>query len=147
MLLDAGLGWLENGIPKIHSNIIKAGFQPENVKLILLSHLHKDHIDGLVNREKDNWALNFPDAEVYIQKREYDFALLKDGNSSFDLDVLKFIVENAYIVWMDSDQGNIIPEISFEVTGGHTPFIRFSGLRKTEKQLSTVQIIFLKWVI
>lgn len=122
VLLDAGLGWLENGIPKIHSNIIKAGFQPENVKLILLSHLHKDHIDGLVNREKDNWELNFPDAEVYMQKREYDFALSKDGNSSFDLDVLKFIVENAHIVWMNSDEGNISPEISFEVTGGHTPF-------------------------
>lgn len=122
VLLDAGLGWLENEIPKIHSNIIKAGFQPENVNLILLSHLHKDHIDGLVNKEKDNWALNFPNAEVYIQKREYNFALSKDENSSFDLDVLKFIVDNALIVWMDSDKGTINPEVSFEVTGGHTPY-------------------------
>ncbi len=28
VLLDAGLGWLENEIPKIHNNIIGAGFQP-----------------------------------------------------------------------------------------------------------------------
>lgn len=133
VLLDGGLGFLENGIPKIHSNINKAGFQSENVSLILLSHLHKDHISGLVNREKDNWALNFPTAKVYIQKREYDFALSKDESFSFDLDVLKFIVENAHIVWMDSDEGNITPEISFEVTGGHTPYHQIFWIKENGK--------------
>ncbi|KFC21296.1 MBL fold metallo-hydrolase [Epilithonimonas lactis] len=122
VMLDAGLGWLENGVPKIHLNIEKAGLKPENVKRVLLSHLHKDHIDGLVNKDGEHWSLNFPEAEVYLQKRELEFARSKDGNPSFDLKVLNFIIDNAKIVWMDLDKGNLTPEISYEVTGGHTPF-------------------------
>ena len=133
ILLDAGLGWVENGIPKIHNNMIKAGFQPKDVKLAMLSHLHKDHIDGLLNREKNDWTLNFPNAEVYLQKSEYDFALSKEGSPSFDLDVLKFIVENANIVWMDSDKGSITSEIDFEVTGGHTPYHQVFWIREDGK--------------
>ncbi|MGJ1243604.1 MBL fold metallo-hydrolase [Sphingobacterium siyangense] len=131
VLLDAGLGWMGNGIPKIHSNMIKAGFQPKDVKLVMLSHLHKDHIDGLVNREKNDWTLNFPNAEVYLQKREYDFALSKEGSPSFDLDVLKFIVENANIVWMDSDKGSITSEIDFEVTAYSEPYYTTIPLQST----------------
>ncbi|MCE7039089.1 MBL fold metallo-hydrolase [Dyadobacter sp. CY312] len=122
VLLDAGLGWLDEGVPRIIRNIKKADFQPENVDKVLLSHLHKDHINGLVSQQDQDWALNFPNAKIYMQKREYDFAVSKAGNHSYDQEVLSFITEHAAMVWMDADSGNITPEISFEVSGGHTPY-------------------------
>ncbi|RXM39118.1 MBL fold metallo-hydrolase [Chryseobacterium sp. CH21] len=130
ILLDAGLGLVENGIPTIWENIYATGLQPKDVSKILLSHLHKDHIDGLVNTSEEGWKLNFPEAEVYLQKREYDFALSKSENPSFDLEVLDFIIKNAKIVWMNEDKGNLSSEISFEVTGGHTPYHQVFFIRE-----------------
>ena len=122
ILLDAGLGWLENNQPKIHLNLLEFGITPNQISKILLSHLHKDHISGLVNIFADEWVLNFPDAEIYIQKREYEFALTKKGSSSFDFEILDFIIKNAKIIWMTEDSGTVTSNISFEVTGGHSPF-------------------------
>ena len=40
----------------------KLGFQPENVKHILLTHMHFDHCSGLAD---------FPQAKVHVHRREY----------------------------------------------------------------------------
>jgi glyoxylase-like metal-dependent hydrolase (beta-lactamase superfamily II) len=122
ILLDAGNGFKENGKPKILSNIEAVGINPEKINKILLSHLHKDHIDGLVNRTMEGWVLNFPNSEIYLQKREYDFAMTNAGNPSYDLAILQFIIKNAKIMWMEEDNGYISNEIRFQVSGGHSPF-------------------------
>ena len=77
ILLDAGIGWKESNMQKIFQKFIEAGIKPEQINKILLSHLHKDHISGLVNRTSEGMELNFPDAEIYLQEREYNFALYK----------------------------------------------------------------------
>lgn len=118
ILLDAGLGWL----PKIIANLSEHGLKPSQIHKILLSDLHKDHISGLANTSTEDWTLNFPDSEIYIQKREYDDAVSKNGSLSFDFEILDFIIKNAKIIWMKEDSGSISKEISFQVTGGHSPF-------------------------
>lgn len=132
VLLDAGLGNHKHGAPTIHGNIIKCGFTPASITLILLSHLHKDHIGGIVNTQENNWSLNFPDAKIYMQKREYQFAVSNSNNPSFDFKILDFITNHANIIWMDEDHGLICPEISYEVTGGHTPYHQVFMLRENE---------------
>jgi glyoxylase-like metal-dependent hydrolase (beta-lactamase superfamily II) len=132
ILLDAGLGFIENGFPTIHNNIIKSGLHPSNVNAILLSHLHKDHIGGLVYKIENGCSLNFPGAKIYVQKREYEFAISQRHNPSFDIEILKFIIENSDIIWLDEDKGFISSEISFEVTGGHTPYHQVFLLRDNE---------------
>ena len=130
ILLDAGLGCVEEGIPKIHSNILKTLHKPEMLSIILLSHLHKDHISGLVNKENNNWKLNFPNAKIYIQKREFDFAMSNQNNPSYDLEILDYISDNAQIVWLKEDYGMINSEVSYEVSGGHTPFHQVFYIRE-----------------
>ncbi|WP_292009085.1 MBL fold metallo-hydrolase [Chryseobacterium sp.] len=122
LLLDTGLGWLQEGEPVIFKNLEKENISPLQITKVLLSHLHKDHINGLVRPKENSYELNFPNAEIYIQKREYDYVLSKAGSSSFDFEILEFIIQNAHIIWMNEDQGQLTPEISFEVTGGHSPF-------------------------
>jgi glyoxylase-like metal-dependent hydrolase (beta-lactamase superfamily II) len=49
ILFDAGLGFKNNQDELIlHQNIRNAGFDPEDVTLVLMSHLHYDHTGGLV---------------------------------------------------------------------------------------------------
>ncbi|MCX8531868.1 MBL fold metallo-hydrolase [Chryseobacterium luquanense] len=133
ILLDAGLGWLENHQPKIFANLSEHELQPSQIDKILLSHLHKDHISGLVNTSANDWTLNFPDAEIYIQQREYEFALSKKDSLSFDFEILDFIIKNAEIIWMHEDSGNISDEILFQVTGGHSPFHQVFWIKNEEE--------------
>lgn len=122
LLLDAGVGWKEQGKVKLISNLNAAGVQPAMINKVLLSHLHKDHINGLVISEPEGLRLALPQSKVYIQRREYDYALMKSDSPSYDFGKLNFLVNNADIIWMHEDEGYITQEISYLVTGGHTPF-------------------------
>ncbi|WP_426278249.1 MBL fold metallo-hydrolase [Chryseobacterium sp. S-02] len=131
ILLDAGIGWKnENGETVISEILKKENINPNQVTKVLLSHLHKDHIETVITRTEHGFKPTFPDAEIYIQKRELDFAMKNKGNHSFDFDTLEKLIELDNIVWMDEDKGNITEEISFEVVGGHTPFMQVFWIKE-----------------
>jgi len=50
------------------------GVKPENVKLILLTHMHGDHIGGLLQGD----TRRFPNAKVLASTPEYDFEALRE---------------------------------------------------------------------
>lgn len=124
ILLDVGLGWLENNQPKIIENLAKVNLLPKDVSKILVSHLHKDHINGLVNTNSEELELIFPKAKLFIQKREYEFALSQSESHSFDFNILDYIVKNANINWLNDDEGEISNKILYKVTPGHTPYLQ-----------------------
>jgi len=131
ILLDAGIGWKNaEGKTVISELMQKENIHPGQITKLLLSHLHKDHIDGSIQNSENGFAPAFPNAEIYIQKRELAFAMENKGNPSFDFDTLEKLVSLPNIVWMDEDQGNIANGITFEVVGGHTPFMQVFWIRE-----------------
>lgn len=134
ILLDAGIGWKnENGKTVISELLEKENIHPNQVTKVLLSHLHKDHIENTITRAENGFEATFPNAEIYIQKRELGFAMKNQGNYSFDFDTLEKLIELDNIVWMDDDKGNITDEISFEVVGGHTPFMQVFWIKENNE--------------
>ncbi|GEN70692.1 MULTISPECIES: MBL fold metallo-hydrolase [Chryseobacterium] len=131
ILLDAGIGWKNaEGKTVISELLEKEDIKPEQITKLLLSHLHKDHIDGSIIRNGNDFQPAFPNAEIYIQKRELAFAMENKGNPSFDFDTLEKLISLPNIVWMSEDQGEIASGISFEVVGGHTPFMQVFWIRE-----------------
>jgi len=134
ILLDAGIGWKNaEGKTVISELMQKENIHPGQITKLLLSHLHKDHIDGSIQNSENGFVSAFPNAEIYIQKRELAFAMENKGNPSFDFDTLEKLVSLPNIVWMDEDQGNIANGITFEVVGGHTPFMQVFWIRENGK--------------
>ena len=124
ILLDTGVGWKNNEGELIINEVLdKENIQNTQITKVLLSHLHKDHISGTLVRTDSSFESNFPNAKIYIQKRELDFAFESRGNPSFDFEILEALIQQPNIVWMDDDQGKIDNEIYYEVVGGHTPFL------------------------
>lgn len=125
ILLDTGVGWKNNEGELIINEVLeKENVQNTQITKVLLSHLHKDHINGTLVRTDSGFESNFPNAKIYIQKRELDFAFESRGNPSFDFEILEALIQQPNIVWMDDDQGKINNEIYYEVVGGHTPFLQ-----------------------
>ncbi|VVM93315.1 MBL fold metallo-hydrolase [Pseudomonas fluorescens] len=73
ILVDSGAGQCIGATSgQLLANMRAAGYQPEQVDTILLTHLHLDHVCGLVDAQKQ--AL-FTNATVYAAKAEADYWL------------------------------------------------------------------------
>lgn len=124
ILLDTGLAFPDPGFPVLVKQLQEYGIDPGTVTKVLVSHLHKDHAGGLGYFKDGAFIQNFPAAEIYIQKREYEYALQQTGSFSYHEALLRELMHLPNIVWLSGDEGNLNAEIRFRVTGGHTPFMQ-----------------------
>jgi glyoxylase-like metal-dependent hydrolase (beta-lactamase superfamily II) len=49
--------------------LAKEGITSEQITKVFLTHFHKDHIDGLGIIKEGKYQINFPNAQVFGQKR------------------------------------------------------------------------------
>ena len=71
VLIDSGTGGhpiYGEGNGRLFESMAAAGLDPKAVKTILISHLHGDHIYGLMNNESN--AQVFPDADIVVPAAE-----------------------------------------------------------------------------
>ncbi len=74
VLVDAGAGtwWGAGALGRLVGSLRSAGYTPEEVDIVLLTHLHSDHVGGLTTQDGKRV---FPNAEVYVAKAESSFWL------------------------------------------------------------------------
>jgi glyoxylase-like metal-dependent hydrolase (beta-lactamase superfamily II) len=89
ILVDAGSGtWFGGGaLGRMVGSLRSAGYTPEEVDLVLVTHLHSDHIGGLTSQ--DGMRV-FPNAEVYVAKEDSDFWLSPEIADKAPTDALPF---------------------------------------------------------
>ncbi len=72
ILIDTGAGLLYGSCcDHLMANLRAAGYQPEQVDELLLTHLHKDHVGGVILDGK----MAFPNAVLRVSKKEADYWL------------------------------------------------------------------------
>lgn len=84
ILVDAGTSDLYGpSLGHLPASFAKAGYKPEDVDAILITHIHTDHTGGLMDGDRRV----FPNATVYVSQKEYDFWLTPDNytNASKEL--------------------------------------------------------------
>src|SRR6266481_1361814 len=74
ILVDAGAGtwWGGAALGRLAGNLRSAGYTPEEVDLVLITHLRSDHVGGLTTQDGKRV---FPNADVDVAKAESDFWL------------------------------------------------------------------------
>jgi len=74
ILVDAGAGtwWGGGALGRLAGSLRSAGYTPEEIDIVLVTHLHSDHVGGLTTQDGNRV---FPNAEVYVAKAESDFWL------------------------------------------------------------------------
>lgn len=118
VLIDAGItveGGLAMGGPQrekpqtMEEGLAKLGLKPEDIEIIIITHMHKDHME---------LAHKFTNAKFIIQKKEFEFALNPhpiEEPSYFE----KSFYDGLDIETVDGDQ-QIMDGISVMLTPGHS---------------------------
>jgi len=131
LLLDTGLGFEQNGVLQLHSNLMNVGINPSEVSKVLLSHLHKDHAGGVAQRKEGISKLSFPNATYYVQQKELEFAFEK-GIPSYIPEELTCLKNNKQVQLLHGD-GVIDNYIQHKITGAHSPFHQVFWIRDEDE--------------
>ena len=123
ILLDAGLGApFSQLLPKLKEK----GVTPEELKLIYITHLHPDHIGGML---KDGKVV-FPKAEVYVNRVEAEAWLaMESDRSKLAKSVLEAYKAHIHLFEAgDTLEGGVKSIAAYGHTPGHTVFQKDSIL-------------------
>jgi len=126
-LMDTGFA--DNGSAstgKLIANMAAAGYKPEDINHVVISHFHGDHINGI--RYK-NGSLVYPNAKIHVPSAEYAFWMDKERMEKAPAG-LKAAFANAQRIFGDLPADRLVkfesgsqvaPGITSVAAFGHTP--------------------------
>jgi len=127
VLVDTGAAKLFGPtLGNLLANIAASGYKPEQVDAVLITHMHPDHVGGLMNEGK----LAFPNATVHADQHDADFWLAQANLDKAPADAKGFFQGamaslNPYVSGgkMKPFNGNttLFPGIRAVAAPGHTP--------------------------
>jgi len=125
ILVDAGSGTnMQPTLGKLPENLRAIGVPPESIETILLTHLHSDHANGLIDAEG---KANFPNAELILHEQESRFWLERDANDGDSERVRRTLVISKQVTApyrgriRSVPNGEVLPGITAVLQPGHTP--------------------------
>ncbi|GAB3832638.1 MBL fold metallo-hydrolase [Kribbella italica] len=109
-------------------NLAAAGVQPEDVDLVVNTHLHIDHVGWNTRLDGRTWVPTFPNATYLMTQRDFDFwnpanghqPLLGRGNQNVFEDSVAPVHE-AGLTHLWDDTYRIDENLALELAPGHTP--------------------------
>ncbi len=129
VLIETGLGnkmserLVKNyGQPaELLNNLGAAGISPEDIDIVINTHLHFDHCGWNTVRQGDKLVATFPNAQYYAQEGEWQHARQQHERDAVTYlsDNYDPLVANGQMHLLKGDQ-QIVPGISVQVFPGHT---------------------------
>ncbi|HYW36804.1 MAG TPA: MBL fold metallo-hydrolase [Terriglobales bacterium] len=129
ILIETGIG---NKLPdrlvqiykqpaKLLDNLHAAGVTPEEIDLVINTHLHFDHCGWNTVRRGDQVVATFPNARYYVQEQEWEH-----GRLQLERDAISYmspnydpLLETGQMVLLNGDL-ELLPGIAVKVFPGHT---------------------------
>ena len=132
VLIDCGNGIAQfepskGAVGRMIGNLAAAGVQPKDIDIVLMSHLHPDHTNGI--RAADG-SMAFPNAEIMVPGKDWDFWMSTENAAKADSNpMMKNYFTNVQKVYAgieskvtkyDWDK-EVAPGITAIGAPGHTP--------------------------
>ncbi|HEV8002504.1 MAG TPA: MBL fold metallo-hydrolase [Planctomycetaceae bacterium] len=110
----------ESGNP-IVTSLAAQGVKPEEIDVVILSHLHFDHAGGGISLDGDRLVTTFPKAEYVVQRLEWEVATAgyPELRAAYPQENIVPLETSGQLRLVDGDI-DIVPGIHGRITGGHT---------------------------
>ncbi|MEL6946763.1 MAG: MBL fold metallo-hydrolase [Pseudomonadota bacterium] len=116
-----GAGARAGGRGKLRAAMATAGYTPEQVDVVVITHMHPDHIGGM----KEGDAAAFPNARYVIGETEYNFwtdtARATGPTEGLHKMAMGLVAPFADKATFIKDEGTVVSGITGVATHGHTP--------------------------
>jgi glyoxylase-like metal-dependent hydrolase (beta-lactamase superfamily II) len=142
ILIETGIGnKLPEKMAKIYNqpaqlldNLSAAGIAPDDIDIVINTHLHFDHCGWNTVRHGDKLIPTFPKAKYYAQEGEWRHARLQHERDAVSYMTANYdpLVESGQMELLIGDR-KIVPGVSVEVFPGHTENMQAVVLRSGGK--------------
>ncbi len=130
ILIDNGLGdkltakqeanFGREGGSQLLANLARLGYQPEDIDIVIDTHLHADHCGGNTRRIGDQIVPTFPRAEYWIQRLEMSEAWYPNERTAGTYFAENFKpLEEARVCLLSGDT-RVTDQVRCVITRGHT---------------------------
>ena len=136
ILIDACAGnGKERSLARYHhlnspflERLAHAGCRPEDVDVVVCTHMHVDHVGWNTRLENGRWIPTFPNARYLFTRTEYDYWTSEHGRQStaasdvarIHADSIAPVIEAGLATFVD-DAHDVAPGVRLEAAHGHTP--------------------------
>jgi glyoxylase-like metal-dependent hydrolase (beta-lactamase superfamily II) len=131
ILVDTGLGDKEDAkfqemfaverIPTLRDSLKMQALAPEDIHMVVNTHLHFDHAGGNTVRENGAIVSTFPRAKYFVQRGEYEDAARANERTRASYRRENFTPVAHVDQWEFMDgETELVPGVSVVVTEGHT---------------------------
>lgn len=137
----------KGNVGQYQTNLAAAGIDPKNIDIVIISHFHADHINGLLSPEGQ---MLFPNAEVMASSTEWKYFMDDGEMSRAPAGRMQDVFKNARRVFETGLKKKVTPfewgkEVAPGITAvnaaghtpGHTAFVIASGSDKIFVQSDT----------
>ncbi|MCP3805355.1 MBL fold metallo-hydrolase [Allokutzneria sp. A3M-2-11 16] len=97
-------------------NLAAAGVNPEDVDVVINTHIHADHVGWNTRLDGDEWVPTFPNATYLVPQRDFEHF---HGNDIFEDSVRP--VHDAGLVQLWDESYVIDENLRLDLAAGHTP--------------------------
>jgi glyoxylase-like metal-dependent hydrolase (beta-lactamase superfamily II) len=131
ILVDTGNGIAtleptKGAVGRTLQNLAAAGVDPKSIDIVLISHLHPDHTNGI--RALDG-SMAFPNAELMVPAKEWEFWMSDENAAKAESEITKNYFANVKKIYAGIESKvtkydwgkEVAPGITAVATPGHTP--------------------------
>ena len=125
VLIDTGCGVsMGPTLGMLTDNLRSMGIEPDDIDTVLMTHLHPDHVNGLID---EHGQAVFPKAEIVVNEAELNFFRDPDSPSRSPPETLDFFESARLATAPYADRirtvrdGSVLPGVTAVTQAGHTP--------------------------
>ncbi|MBT2135640.1 MBL fold metallo-hydrolase [Croceibacterium sp. LX-88] len=103
----------DRALPEVHQlntdylgNLRRAGFAPEDIDMVMCTHLHFDHVGWNTRLDNGKWVPTFPKARYVFGKRDFEY--FKSNPEGEELHNAAFL--DSIVPVMEAGQGDLVDE-------------------------------------
>ncbi|MEM6382074.1 MAG: MBL fold metallo-hydrolase [Pseudomonadota bacterium] len=119
VLVDAGFGPAQHPVAgQLHASLLANGIPADSIDTVLISHLHRDHVGGLLD---DRGGISFPAARHLITQAEIDYWLSETAEPGLCALAERLVETLGDRLQVCAPGDEVAPGVTVLDGAGHTP--------------------------